>query len=144
MTEEENNIRKLKEPKQIIIVRKDLNMSPGKLAAQVSHASIGCITKLLTKEENNEEIKYNLNLKKDSALNLWLSKRFTKVILEVKSESQLLKYYSMAQLNGINCCLITDSGFTEFDGKLTNTCIGIGPDFPKNLTFTKRCQLYKG
>jgi peptidyl-tRNA hydrolase len=26
--------------KQIIIARKDLNMSPGKLAAQVSHGSI--------------------------------------------------------------------------------------------------------
>ena len=31
--------------KQIIIARKDLNMSPGKLAAQVSHGSMAFLTK---------------------------------------------------------------------------------------------------
>lgn len=44
--------------KQLIIARRDLNMSPGKLAAQVSHASIafllekliGEVKKLLKKE----------------------------------------------------------------------------------------------
>ena len=31
--------------RQLIIARKDLNMSPGKLAAQVSHASMAfCLT----------------------------------------------------------------------------------------------------
>lgn len=35
--------------KQLIIARKDLNMSPGKLAAQVSHASIAFLTNNLRK-----------------------------------------------------------------------------------------------
>ena len=35
--------------KQIIIVRKDLNMSPGKLAAQVSHASMAFLTDMIRK-----------------------------------------------------------------------------------------------
>lgn len=33
--------------KQIIIVRKDLNMSPGKFAAQVSHASMAFLTQMI-------------------------------------------------------------------------------------------------
>lgn len=35
--------------KQIIIARKDLNMSPGKLAAQVSHASMAFLTSMIRK-----------------------------------------------------------------------------------------------
>lgn len=39
--------------KQLIIARKDLNMSPGKLAAQVSHASIAFLIEKLYWGSNN-------------------------------------------------------------------------------------------
>ena len=38
--------------KQVIIARKDLNMSPGKLAAQVSHASMAFLTTDIRKNAN--------------------------------------------------------------------------------------------
>lgn len=41
--------------KQIIIVRKDLAMSPGKLAAQVSHASMAFLTSMIRKYAINKE-----------------------------------------------------------------------------------------
>ena len=40
--------------KQVIIARKDLNMSPGKLAAQVSHASMAFLTNMIKKNVLNE------------------------------------------------------------------------------------------
>ena len=40
--------------KQIIIARKDLNMSPGKLAAQVSHGSMAFLTSLIRKNSYQE------------------------------------------------------------------------------------------
>lgn len=49
--------------KQVIIVRKDLNMSPGKLAAQVSHASMAFLTTEIRKHAHNEE--YGLLQSKD-------------------------------------------------------------------------------
>lgn len=43
--------------KQLIIARRDLNMSPGKLAAQVSHASMAFLTAQI--KENAEKICLN-------------------------------------------------------------------------------------
>ena len=37
--------------KQVIIVRKDLKMKGGKLASQVSHASMGAITQYLVEKK---------------------------------------------------------------------------------------------
>ena len=43
--------------RQLIIVRKDLHMSPGKLAAQVSHASMAFLTNMI-KNNSNALMKY--------------------------------------------------------------------------------------
>ena len=47
-----------KDYKQVIIARKDLNMSPGKLAAQVSHASMAFLTNQI-KEKAYREVSDN-------------------------------------------------------------------------------------
>lgn len=47
-----------KDYKQLIIARKDLNMSPGKLAAQVSHASMAFLTNQI-KEQAYREVEPN-------------------------------------------------------------------------------------
>ena len=43
--------------KQIIVVNKELNMSKGKMAAQVSHASMAFLTRMIQK--NTKEIHKN-------------------------------------------------------------------------------------
>jgi len=132
--------RKIEEPKQIIVVRKDLKMTPGKLSAQVSHASLGALFQSRT---NDTDFIY-IDLEKDSAIEKWLNERFTKVVVYVKSEQALINVYEKAKAKGLNCVLIKDSGFTEFD-EPTLTCVGIGPHFPSDFDgVTNKLRLLQG
>ena len=85
-------------------------MSPGKLAAQVSHASVEATFK---------------SDKKD--LDKWLKEGMKKVVLKVEDEKELLKYFKLAKQNNLVVVLIKDAGKTVFK-KPTNTCVAIGPD----------------
>ena len=53
---EASEVKKPEGMRQLIIARKDLQMSPGKLAAQVSHASMAFITDMLRKSGVDEEL----------------------------------------------------------------------------------------
>lgn len=149
----ENKERKIVEPKQVIVIRKDLNMPSGKLAAQVSHASLGCILNLAVKTKtdlDDDNVEYNLNIKlnsnndNDKATIDWLFNRFTKVVLYVKSEEKLLEVYKKAKNKGLNTVMIEDMGFTIFDGVKTKTCVGIGPCYTEDLVgVTDKLQLLK-
>lgn len=98
------------ELKQVILVRQDLKMSKGKIAAQASHASVECLLK--THKDLIEE---------------WREQGMKKIILKVKDKAELMKYRKLAQDANISTCVITDAGHTEVEPG-TVTCIGIGPD----------------
>ena len=100
--------------KQVIVLRKDLNMRKGKMCAQSSHASMAAIL-------DNGELKTNAYVKE------WLAGAFTKIVVGVDSEEELINVYNFAHAAGINCSLITDAGRTEFDGVPTKTAVAIGP-----------------
>lgn len=134
-------------PKQVIIVRKDLNMPAGKLAAQVAHASWGMFSKnfefIKTENGYKVEIEFNHNNKFHKAAKIWFEERFTKVILYVKSEEKLKEIYNKACKKGLPVCLIEDAGFTVFN-ESTITCLGIGPCFPEDLIgVTDKLQIFK-
>jgi len=57
----------------------------------------------------------------------WVEGTFTKVVLSVKSEEDLMTLYGQAQAAGLPCALIEDVGNTEFHGVTTRTAISIGP-----------------
>lgn len=127
--------------KQVIVWRNDLKVRKGKFAAQIAHASLGAVLKSATKLELGPD---NMGfpectafaIPKISAAHKWLfDGRFTKIVLKVDSEEELLELhkklveYNESTLVGFSLphVLITDAGFTEFNGVPTNTCIGIGP-----------------
>lgn len=108
--------------KQIIIIRKDLNMRKGKMIAQGSHASSLAIFQQGTFTEDS------FILKKDNRFWYWLTNNFKKIVVSVNSEAELLEYYELAKSKNILCSLIKDSGLTEFKGVPTYTAVAIGPD----------------
>lgn len=108
--------------KQIIILRKDLNMRKGKMVAQGAHASMKAILDLGVVTDNK------LQIDLDDRLHYWLTTNFKKITVGVNSEEELLELYNQAKEAGLYCSLITDSGLTEFGGVPTNTAVAIGPD----------------
>lgn len=110
------------EHKQIIILRKDLNMRKGKLVAQGAHASMGAILSLCKQDGDT------LILEMDERVKPWLTGRFKKICVYVNSEQELLDLHQQAKDAGLVCSLIQDAGLTEFGGVKTYTAVAVGPD----------------
>ena len=110
------------EHKQVIVLRKDLNMRKGKMAAQAAHASMAAI---LNQGMYDESV---FTLVLDERIKPWLTGRFKKIVVSVSSESELQEIYNKAKEAGLIAALIVDSGLTEFNGVPTKTAVAIGPD----------------
>ncbi|MEM2897517.1 MAG: peptidyl-tRNA hydrolase Pth2 [Candidatus Bathyarchaeia archaeon] len=98
--------------KQAIVVRKDLRMGKGKIAAQSSHAAVS------TCEIAREKFK--------DWYDSWLKNGQCKVVLKANSEGELLKLKDKAEKLGLPTTLIRDRGLTQVSPG-TITCLGIGP-----------------
>jgi len=134
--------RKNLEPKQVIVIRKDLNMSAGKLAAQVSHASMAAFFQSTDLKKSDLGLIDGITIPMDSACDDWINGRFTKVVVYVKSEEALKNIEALAIEKGLPNALITDAGFTEFNGP-TMSCLGIGPCYPDDfIGVTNKLRLF--
>lgn len=110
------------EHKQVIVLRKDLNMRKGKMAAQAAHASMAAILN----QGNYDDSIFTLVL--DERIKPWLTGRFKKIVVSVNSESELKQVYEAAKAAGLITAYIVDSGLTEFGGVPTPTAVAVGPD----------------
>lgn len=110
------------EVKQVIVVRKDLNMRKGKIAAQVAHAAMKFLT-----DNNEAERGDEIIVKLSPSEAMWLSGSFTKVVVGVDSEDALNDLVLRAELSNIEVHPIVDAGRTEFNGVPTLTCAAFGP-----------------
>lgn len=110
----------MSEYKQVIVLRKDLNMRKGKMVAQGAHASLGAVLN-------------NGKLKEDARIAAWLAGPFKKIAVSVNSEQELLDIKRKAEDNNLITCLIEDSGLTEFGGVKTLTALAVGPDLVEHV-----------
>ncbi len=102
-------------------MRKDLNMSPGKLAAQVAHCAEAYWTRMLSDCKGMKQGSYyNVDLKVDgNIMDEYIGGIFTKTICEAKNKNQLLKAKEKADELGlaenVDYGLIYDACLTELD-----------------------------
>jgi PTH2 family peptidyl-tRNA hydrolase len=105
------------EYKMVIVTRSNLNLSPGKLAAQASHAAVECA--FSTKKNNSKWF------------NKWQNEGGKKVVVKVDDEKDFNILKEKAEDLKIAAHIISDAGLTEIPAG-TKTVLGIGPA-PNNL-----------
>lgn len=84
--------------KQLIIARRDLNMSPGKLAAQVSHASSAFLIEMIRdswpgKAQGFYQVNYRLD---EDIYDNWINDGVTKVVIEESQKKPLKRLRNQA------------------------------------------------
>lgn len=96
--------------KQVIVVRIDLRMSTGKIAAQCCHASLGAHEKA-----------------SKTVIKQWEREGQKKVVVQVNSKKEILDICKKVKKEKIPYFLVEDAGLTELEPG-TITALGIGPE----------------
>jgi PTH2 family peptidyl-tRNA hydrolase len=98
--------------KLVIVVRTDIKMSKGKVAAQAGHAAVSAA----------EYARRN----RPEWWSPWIDEGQRKIAVKAKSEQELLELERKARNAGLPAALIVDRGLTQLPPE-TMTCLGIGP-----------------
>jgi len=128
--------------KQVIILRTDLNMRKGKMAAQAAHASMKVLLDMSDDGIEGHAGGSSITLMLDPDATEWLEGAFTKIVLGCGSEAELRGLHEAAKAAGLPTALIEDNGATEFHGVKTPTAVAIGPAVSDRIdTLTKHLKL---
>lgn len=98
--------------KLVVVVRWDLKLSAGKMAAQVAHAAVNCA--FAAKKRTPEWF------------DRWYAEGQRKVVVKAPDIEELYEIKSSAEAVRLVTSLITDAGMTEVPPN-TVTCLGVGP-----------------
>ncbi|RLA77410.1 MAG: peptidyl-tRNA hydrolase [Deltaproteobacteria bacterium] len=97
----------------VIVVRTDLDLGKGKMAAQVAHAAVTA--------------SYTAWRRKRDLFKRWYDEGQRKVVLKVRSLQELMEIKETAESLGLITALIKDAGLTQIPPG-TVTALGIGPE----------------
>ncbi|CAF0930297.1 unnamed protein product [Adineta steineri] len=116
------------EYKLVLVVRNDLKMAQGKVAAQCSHATLACFQKACEKIPR--------------IVDSWFSGGQAKVVCKCESDDDIEYLRRQAKFKGLTTCLIREAGRTKI-GLGHRTVLGIGPA-PSYLIneITRHLKLY--
>lgn len=97
----------------LLIVRNDLKMGKGKIAAQCGHGSVGAYERAMQHCPN--------------LVRAWNNSGCAKIAVKVESEAELMAISRKAKELKFNTCLVRDAGHTQVEPN-TKTVLAIGPD----------------
>ena len=106
----------------VFLVRQDLKMKAGKIAAQVAYAALGLY----------DDIIFGNNLYQQEALDFWVNYGQKKIVLKVPDLQTIEIALNKCKESNIATCLITDAGLTQVE-PFTKTVLGIGPDTSEKI-----------
>ena len=120
--------------KQVIVMRRDLKMRKGKIAAQAGHACVEATLMAIVREGRAGQIRatdgwaFLEHAESDcSALTDWFDAGVAKICVYVDGEEALLDVAQQGREAGFAVSLIRDAGHTEFHGEPTFTCLAFEP-----------------
>ncbi|KAF6834360.1 peptidyl-trna hydrolase 2 [Colletotrichum plurivorum] len=113
------------ECKLVLVVRTDLGMTKGKMAAQASHATLACyksLSRAAVRDPSSPASKL---------LSRWERLGQAKIAVQIKNQDEMLELMGKARSLGVTAEVIADAGRTQIEaGSLT--VLGVGPA-PKSL-----------
>ncbi|KAI9155404.1 Peptidyl-tRNA hydrolase 2 [Paramyrothecium foliicola] len=110
------------ECKLVLVVRTDLGMTKGKIAAQCSHATLACYKTLSRAKPGSPE---------RSILSRWERLGQAKIAVQIKSQEEMLELRRKARSLGVTAEVIQDAGRTQIEAG-SMTVLGVGPA-PKSV-----------
>lgn len=126
--------------KQVIVVRRDLKMRKGKIAAQSGHACVEAVLMALAKEGRLDDVRVENDWvaladtgREATPLSEWFARGVAKICVYVDSEEALLDLARTGREAGFVVALIQDAGHTEFHGEPTYTCLAFEPLYPEQI-----------
>ena len=122
--------------KQMIVMRRDLKMRKGKIAAQSGHACVEATLMALAREGRLGQVRVTDDQSwvylddegtEPTPLSDWFDAGVAKVCVYVDGEDALLDVARQGREQGFAVALVRDAGLTEFHGETTYTCLAFEP-----------------
>ncbi|SCU83815.1 LAFA_0D05996g1_1 [Lachancea sp. 'fantastica'] len=106
------------EVRMALVIRQDLGMKKGKIAAQCCHAALACYRLIATDPSRDS---YNLEMTQR-----WLYGGQAKITLKCPDKENLDELFAMALSLGVNSYVVHDAGRTQIAAG-SATVLGLGP-----------------